>query len=203
MLTRRHLLVCTALTAMLLAVAPGTAFAQGGSAPEATAFITKLGNDLIAIVNAPGGYEDKKRKLNPLIEGAVAIDEIAKFCLGRFVRTATPAQLQEYTRLFHDVLINNITGKIGEFQGVAFASTQTTQRDADILVGTLITRPNQKPNTVQWVVNQLAGRPKILDVIAEGVSIRLTQRSDYAAYLARNNNDVGALIGAMKQQTAR
>ena len=133
----------------------------------------------------------------------MAIDEIAKFCLGRFVRTATPAQLAEYTRLFHDVLINNITGKIGEFQGVAFAPTQTTQREADILVGTLISRPNQKPNNVQWVVNQVGGQPRILDVIAEGTSLRLTQRSDYAAYLARSNNDVGALIGAMKQQIAR
>lgn len=207
MLTRRHLLVCTAMTGLLFAVAPGAAFAQGGGqgggAAEATAFITKLGSDLIAIVNAPGGYEDKKRRLHPLIESAVAVDEIAKFCLGRFARTATPTQLQEYTRLFHDVLMNNITGKIGEFQGVAFAPTQTTQREADILIGTLISRPNQKPNNVQWVVNQIGGQPKILDVIAEGTSLRLTQRSDYAAFLARNNNDVGALIGAMKQQIAR
>ncbi len=203
MLTRRNLLVCTAMTGLLLAAGPQFAFAQGGSTAEATAFVTKLGNELIAIVNVPGGYEDKKRRLQPLIETAVAVDEIARFCLGRFARTATPAQLQEYTRLFHDVLINNITGKIGEFKGVTLAPTSTTQREADILVGTLISRPNQKPNNVQWVVNQVGGQPRIVDVIAEGTSLRLTQRSDYAAYLARNNNDVGALLAAMKQQIAR
>jgi phospholipid transport system substrate-binding protein len=40
-------------------------------------------------------------------------------------------------------------------------------------------------------------------VIAEGTSLRLTQRQDYASYLTRNNNNVDALINAMQQQTAR
>jgi phospholipid transport system substrate-binding protein len=55
---------------------------------------------------------------------------------------------------------------------------------------------------VQWVVNQVGGRPRVIDVVAEGTSLRLTQRSDYAAYLSRNNNSVDALISAMKQQLA-
>jgi phospholipid transport system substrate-binding protein len=204
MLTRRHLLLCTAMTGLTLAVGyPLQSWAQSGSTAEATNFIVKLGTDLVAIVNTAGGYEEKKARLKPLIESAVDVDGIARFCLGRFVRTATPAQLQEYIHLFHDVLLNNIGGKIGEFQGVTFAPTTTTQRDADILVGTLIRRPNQQPNNVQWVVNQVGGQPKVVDVVAEGTSLRLTQRSDYAAYLARNNNDVGALVAAMKQQVAR
>lgn len=201
MLTRRTFLACTALTGLMIAAGP-RAWAQSGSGPEATAFVVKLGNDLTGIVNVPGGYEEKKRRLKPLIETAVDIDGIARFCLGRFWRTATPQQQTEYIALFHDVLINNIGGKIGEFQGVGFQPTQTVQREADILVGTLISRPNQKPNNVQWVVNQVGGQPRIVDVIAEGTSLRLTQRSDYSAYLARNNNDVGALIAAMKAQVS-
>lgn len=201
MLTRRSLLVYASMTGVLLSLP--RAWAQTGNVPESTAFVLKLGNELSAIVNGPGSYEEKKGRLQPFIENAVDVEGIARFCLGRFARTASPAQLQEYTALFHDVLINNITGKIGQFQGVTFQPTTTTQREADILVGTMINRPNQKPNSVQWVVNQISGKPKIIDVVAEGTSLRLTQRSDYAAYLARNNNDVGALITAMKSQIAR
>ena len=190
------------MAGLLLAAGP-RAWAQSGSAAEATAFVTKLGNELVAIVNAPGDYPAKKARLQPVIENSVAINDIARFCLGRFWRTATPAQQQEYVRLFHDVLINNITGKIGEFQGVGFKPTSTTQRDQDFLVGTLISRPNQKPNNVQWVVNQVGGQPKVVDVYAEGTSLRLTQKNDYNAYLTRNGDSVGALIDAMKQQIAR
>ena len=200
MLTRRHLLVCTAMTGFLLAAGP-RAWAQGTS--EATGFVVKLGQELIAIINAPGAYDDKKRRLQPLIETAVDVDGIARFCLGRFWRTATPPQQTEFMRLFRDVLLNNIFGKIGEFQGVTFNPTTTTQREQDILVGTLIKRPNQQANTVQWVVNGVGGQMKIVDVVAEGTSLRLTQRSDYAAYLQRNGNNVDALIGAMRQQIAR
>ena len=38
---------------------------------------------------------------------------------------ATPAQQQQFTQLFHTVLLRNITGKIGQFQGVISAQTPT------------------------------------------------------------------------------
>ena len=93
-----------------------------------------------------------------------------------------------------------MVGKRGECQGGSVTATTTTQRDGDSWVGTIIRRPNQQPNNVQWVVSTATGRPKIIDVVAEGTSLRLTQRSDYAAYLSRNNNDVNALINAMRNQ---
>lgn len=205
MLTRRTLIVCTALTGFALAAGPGAwlspARAQGGG--DATGFVVKLGSELVGVIDGPGTYEEKKRRLQPVIERAVDVEGIGRFSLGRFWRTATPEQQVQFSRLFHDVLLNNIFGKIGEFQGVTFTPTTTTQREADTLVGTLIRRPNQQPNNVQWVVNSINGGLKIVDVVAEGTSLRLTQRSDYAAYLARNNNNVDALIAAMKQQIAR
>jgi len=201
MLTRRALLTYSAAATALFATGAWTSsWAQ--PAGDATNFVVQLGNALVAIVNGPGSYEEKKRKLEPQIEEAVDVDGIARFCLGRFWNIAAPAQQQQFTQLFHTVLLNNITGKLGQFQGVTFTPTNTTQREADSLVGTTIRRPNQQPNNVQWVVSRAMGRPKIIDVIAEGTSLRLTQRSDYSAYLTRNNNDVNALISAIRQQLA-
>jgi phospholipid transport system substrate-binding protein len=50
-------------------------------------------------------------------------------------------------------------------------------------------------------VADIAG-PKVIDVIAEGTSLRLTQRSDYLAYIGRNGNALGPLIDALRQQAA-
>ena len=156
---------------------------------------------MAAIVNGPGSYEEKKRRLAPLVEQAVDIDGIAQFCLGIYWRRATPQQQTEFKHLFHAVLLNNIASKLGQFQGVTFRPTTTQQRDADSLVGTVIQRPNQQPNNVQWVVTTTSGQPKIADVVAEGVSLRLTQRNDYSAFLTRNGNNVDALLNAMREQT--
>ena len=202
MLTRRVLLTTSVAAAALLAVRPWAgARAQAGGG-DAQSFGMQRGNNLVGIVNGPGSYAEKKRKLAPLIEDAVDVNGIARFCLGRYWRTASPAQQQQYEQLFHSVLLNNITGKLGEFQGVSFSPTTTTQQEGETLVGTVIRRPNQQPNNVQWVVSRAEGRPKIIDVIAEGISLRVTQRSDYASFIARNNNDVGALISAMQRQAA-
>ena len=201
MLTRRDLLTYSVAATAVFATRPwASAWAQ--PAGDATGFVVQLGNALVGIVNGPGSYEEKKRRLAPLIDEAVDVDAIARFCLGRYWRTTTPAQQQQFTQLFHAVLLNNIAGKLGQFQGVTFSPTSTTQQNGDSFVGTTIRRPNQQPNNVQWVVSNASGRPKVIDVIAEGISLRVTQRSDYASYISRNNNDVGALINAMRQQAA-
>lgn len=203
MLTRRALLSAVAIAAVLAAT-PRAVLAQGAPATaEATGFIDTLGRQLTGIINSQGAYEDKKHRLQPLVEQAADVDGIARFCLGRYARTATPAQMAEYSRLFHDVLMNNIFGKIGELQGVTFQLTTTTQREADVLVGTTIRRPNQQPNNVQWVIDRLGGQLKIVDIVAEGTSLRLTQRADYASYLQRNNGNLDGLLVAMRQQVGR
>ena len=194
MLSRRATL---AFGTMLL---PGLAHAQG--ADGATAFVMAFGERLTAIVNGPGSYEEKKQRLAPLIEHDVDIDGIARFCLGRFIRQATPAQQQEYELLFRRVLLDNIFGKLGEFQGVTFRMTNTLQTGEGAAVGTLIHRPGQKVNTVQWIVSEATGQPKIIDVKAEGTSLRLTQRNDYTSYLTRNGDSVAALLTALRNQTS-
>jgi len=197
MLTRRAFLVTSAAAMALFAARP-SAWAQAGADP--TGFVVTLGNQMAAIVNGPGTLEQKRARMQPLIEQAVDINGIGQFCLGRYWRTATPQQQQRFLQLFHAVLLNNITSKLGEFQGVTFRPTTTTQREGDYYVGTIINRPNQQPNNVQWVVSMATGRPLITDVIAEGTSIRLTYRSDYASYISRNGNSVDALLAAMQRQ---
>ena len=195
MLTRRTTLLLGAAAVLTLAAGP-RAWAQDA----ATGFVVTLGNQLAGIVNGPGGYDEKKRRLVPVIEQAVDVDGIAQFCLGIYWRRANPQQQGEFVRLFHTVLMNNIGGKLGQFQGVTFRPTTTTQREGDSVVGTIIQRPNQQPNNVQWIVSSASGRPKIVDVQAEGVSLRLTQRNDYSAFLSRNGGNVDALLAAMRQQ---
>ena len=70
------------------------------------------------------------------------------------------------------------------------------------MLAPLISRPNQQPNNAQWVVSFQSGRPSIIDVLAEGTSLRLTQRSDYASFLARNGNNIDALINALRRQVS-
>jgi phospholipid transport system substrate-binding protein len=177
------------------------ALAQGATG-RASAFIKGVGDQLVGIVNGPESDREKRAKLTAVIDNAVDVDGVARFCLGRFWRTASADQQHRYMMLFHQVLVNNITAKIGEYRGVRFQMGRTQQRDDDAVVSTVVERPNNPPTNVDWVVSNPGSDPKIVDVVAEGTSMRLTQRQDYAAYLSQHNNNIDALIDAMRQQVA-
>ena len=192
LLTRRAVLAAFAVLAAMPARADG--------ADAATAFIDKLLHDLTAVVNGSGSIAARRAALEKIIDSTVDLTSVARFCLGRFWRTATEAQRQDYTTQFHHVLVNSITTKVGDYQGVTFTMGRSAPRDDAFNVSTTVTRPGNAPNKAEWLVSMTGGSPKLIDVIAEGVSLRLTQRADYASYLERHNNNVQALIDAMRQQ---
>jgi phospholipid transport system substrate-binding protein len=198
MLFRRTALYLTA--ACLTALAVPSARAQ--TPEQAAAFVQALGNQLVGIVNGPGSAEQKSAALTRVIDSDVDVAGVGRFCLGRFWRMATPQQQREYETLFRKVLINSITSKIGDYQGVRFTIGRTTSRPEGQVVATTIAGPKRPPAEVDWVVKDVNGSPKIVDVVAEGTSLRLTQRDDYASYIVQHNDSVQALIDAMQRQAS-
>jgi phospholipid transport system substrate-binding protein len=196
-LTRRAVLRLGAAAAALLASGLRPAAAQDA---VADGFIKSFADDLVAIVNGPEPAAQKKAALGPVIDRDVDVSGVARFCLGRFWNSATPAQQAAYVTLFHHVLLNEISGHLGDYRGVGYTMTGDTQQGSRTLVGTTITRPNQPPIAVQWVVDTGSGAPKVVDVVAEGTSMRITQRSDYASYLSQHGNSIDALIAALHRQ---
>jgi phospholipid transport system substrate-binding protein len=174
--------------------------ARADDADQAEKFIDKLLKDLSTVVNGGKPVDAQKAAMRQIVYDAVDVDGVARFCLGRFWRTATPQQQKDYTEIFRNVMVSNITSKVGEYQGVSFAMGKAQIRPDDISVSSVVNRPGNAPNKVDWLVAITDGKPRVIDVIAEGTSLRLTQRSDYGAFLSRNNNDVQALIDALKKQ---
>jgi phospholipid transport system substrate-binding protein len=200
MLFRRDILRRFLMLALVIGAGAPARAAGADQIAQAASFMQQTGQRMVAVVNSAASDEQKRPELQQIVDSSVDVNEIGRFCLGRYQRTATPQQLQDYLRLFHVVLMNSITSKVGEYRGVQFSMTRSSLRDGNVSVGTLVTRPNNAPANVQWIISFTSGSPKIVDVLAEGTSLRLTQRSDYASYLARNNGDIGALIQAMRRQ---
>jgi len=197
MLNRRHLLALAGA-----ATIPVPALAQNAEA-AATAFIQRTGEALVSTINSNAPAAQKRAQLGRIIEGAVDIEGVARFCLGRFWRQATAEQQKTYLALFHDFLVLNISVKLGDYQGVKFKIIRTSSEADTQTVLTVIERPNNAPASVGWPVANATTNPKIIDVIAEGTSLRITQRSDYAAFLQANGNNIDALLNAIRQQTTR
>ena len=237
MINRRNFLTLATLSVLF----PLSVRAQ--SAEKAEAFVKSTGDRLVAVVNGPGSISAKRAAMAQIINSDVDVEGIARFCLGRYWKQATPEQQKQYLVLFHEVLVTNITAKLGEYQGVTFTMGRSRPQEEEAVVSTTVVRPNNPPTAVDWIIvsmlEQKAGQPvkvvkpkftyddlataddnmratavdwiianpsaapKIIDVVAEGTSLRLTHRQDYGSYLQHNNGNVDALIAAMKNQVSQ
>ncbi len=176
--------------------------AQQVDISRAAAFIQQTGQQLVAAINDPRlDLASRRRRVAEILRRAVDIQGVGRFILGRYVRQATPAELAEYMRLFEEVIIRNLSSRFGEYQGVRFSLGRSQQRtEEDALVTTIIERPNSQPFALDWRVSEVGGQLKVVDVIAEGASLRLTTRSEYSSVIQRNGGSVAALLAAMRNQ---
>ena len=197
--SRRALLALAPVAAAVLVAGPARADAN---ADRATAFMTQMIQELTTAVNGGGSTADKAAQLQKIIDKAVDVNGIGRFCHGRFWRTASPDEQKAYIDLFHAVLVKNITGKVGDYAGVQIDIQKTFSRDDGVVVSTTVARSGNAPAKVDWLLSLDSGSPLVIDVIAEGTSLRLTQRNDYSAFLSSHSNSVTALLDALKQQAS-
>jgi len=130
------------------------------------------------------------------------IEDIGRFCLGRFWHIATPDPQKQYTDLFRDLLVTEIAAHLGEYKGGRVTmGLARAGADTEIVI-TNIDRPGLDTSQVDWVVSTATGSPQIIDLLSSGVSLRLSQSEDFASYLARHEFNIGELIAAMHQVVA-
>lgn len=193
------------LFAALASLGALPARAQQMDINRATAFVDKAGQDLVNAINDQRLNQSQRRdKVANILRNAIDIEGTGRFILGRYVRQASPAELQDYLKLFDEIIIRNLSSRFGEYRGVKFSLGRSQQRtEEDALVSTQVERPNTPAFTLDWRVAEINGQPKVVDVIAEGTSLRLTTRSEYAAVIQRNGGRVAALLDAMRGQIAQ
>ena len=114
-----------------------------------------------------------------------------------------PSSSRTTRTLFHQVLVNNITSKLGEYRVSASPWAARSMRDDNAVVSTVVDRPNNPPTNVDWIVSNPAAARRSSMWSLKAPRLRLTQRQDYASYLSHNNDNIDALINAMRQQVAQ
>ena len=192
------------LIALALALFPLAGVRAAPDPARAASFIKEAGLELAATVGDASTPEEKRRRLQPFIDRVVDVEGVARFCLGRFWRQATPERQRTYTALFHRVLMNNIIAHMGDYRQtkVAVVIGRPEVREGGGVCAHDPRAGRYPPAHVVWVVQDDGASLRIVDVIAEGTSLRLTVRSDYNAFLTRHDNNIAALIDALREQAA-
>ncbi len=208
-------LVLVAACAVLVVAGAGTAQA---ARVDPGAFVQALGDGAIAVIEEPGSSPGRrKRQFRELLSETFDLDTIGRFVLGRHWRAATPAQRRQYVTLFRTFILESYAVRFEALRETIFALSgddagrvfealrvrilkvrRVNERDS--LVTTEIGLPGHAPLHVGYRVRADNGALKIVDVIAEGLSLLVTRRSEFAAVVKRHG--IEGLLGMLRAQGA-
>ncbi len=199
MLCRRNVLISlvwVAVAATLLA-RPAAATPEG-----ARAFVTSLGDRAVATFADPSLSEEARlAKLRRIFVKGFDVRTISLFVLGRYRRTASKAQIEEYRWLFRDFIVTTYASRFGDYAGESLAVKGTrTTGDGDVIVASQILRPGRDTIRVDWRVRETTNSYKIVDVVVEGVSMVITQRDEFASVIRSSGGRFEGLLAALRKK---
>jgi len=162
-------------------------------------FVQDLAETGIAFLSNPDlSQSGKTKQFKVLLERNFDLEKIGRYALGRYWRVATDKQKKEYQKLFKDMILNVYSDRFKEYKNQDVDIVSSNQKGKNILVSSVIKDPEGPDIKLDWVVRQNNGGYKVIDVLVEGVSMVITQRSDFASVIQKNGGEVQALIDMMK-----
>jgi phospholipid transport system substrate-binding protein len=181
------------------AVAPvkaADAFSQ-----EASSFVSSLGAEAISTITAANLSEGERiSRFRTLFVKGFDIPAIARFVLGRYWRTATPEQQQEFMRLFENMVVQTYAQRFKEYSGQQLKVTGAREEgDGRAIVASQIVQPGGgQAVRIDWRVAKGEGGDKVYDVIVEGVSMSVTEQQDFGSVIQRQGNGVDGLMAQLR-----
>lgn len=170
---------------------------------QAESFIKKVTNEGIEqIVNSDVSMAEKDARFEKLFNEYFDLNYIGKFVLGRYWKTSSEKQRAEFINVYCDFNTKTWSKRFDEFKGKSFNFVGTTPSSSEgqIFVNTTVNMDQGEPAKVVWRVKD-DGSLKIVDIVIENVSLAITARNEYTAYIKQAPNGVDDLIKDLKQKS--
>jgi phospholipid transport system substrate-binding protein len=196
-MTRRSLIILS-----LLIGSTSLAAASNAIAADANVFMSELWTRAVEVLDKKAPLRERLTRFRQLFQADFDGPGIARFVLGRYWRTASEQEQQEYMKLFEDYVIFVYGTRLSHFNGETFKVRGSRTDESGTVVSTDIISPSgEPPIKVDWRLIADRGAFKINDVIIEGISMMVTQRSEFASIIQRHGGQVGGLLALMREKT--
>ena len=177
------------LVPYVLALAMFATLPWSAHASEAEQFVERLSADVVATLSAEDVTADiKLDKLKMLLDEAADLELLAKLILGRYWRSASETERQDYMDVFRKLVNETLATRLSDYGGETIdvvGSNPVNERDT--MVNTIVSRPGGETSyKVDWRIRETDGKSAVIDVVAEGVSLVVTQRSEIGDIVAKS-----------------
>jgi phospholipid transport system substrate-binding protein len=169
-----------ALAVAVLVFAPASAALAG----EPTEQLRRQVDAVLKTLQSPelqkeSKTDERRVAIRKIAEQIFDFEETAKRSLGRHWQSRTPAERQEFVRLFSDLLEHSYIAKIDQYHGEKIAYTGEQLEGDQATVKTRIATPKGAEIPIDYRMHHANGRWLVYDVVIEGVSLVGNYRTQF------------------------
>jgi phospholipid transport system substrate-binding protein len=197
---------CPSKTIAVLALCFGLLTPLTGSAKEADAgaFLNELSREAAIKLGGEGLTKaQKEENFRQLFHVAFDVPAISRFVLGKYWRSASEAEKQDFTAAFEELQMQHFLPQFAQYDqdAVKVESVQAVSGKPDMYtVSSRIAYGEGEPAAVVWRILDTGESYKILDVVAEGVSMAISLRNEYSEIAKAEGVD--GLIKQLRDKSA-
>lgn len=200
----------------VLAIAASSLSCATEMLPDALVKLTS--QDVLAIVKQDKDIQSgNQKKIYELVDAKVLphfdFTRMTTLAVGRYWKTATPAQQQALAKEFRTLLVRTYSSSLAAYknQTIEYKPLQLQSGDTDVTVKTQVIQPGGQPIPIDYSMEKTAAGWKVYDITVDGVSLVINYRSSFAneirqsgidglvkVLVNKNQGGVAANVGAKK-----
>lgn len=190
--------------ALFMVSLPVLATAANAQDPAFTFVKSTTDKGLAFLANPKISEAQKRSEFQKLLNASFDLETIGRFALGKYWNSASPAERAEYSALFRKMVVDVYSNRFSDYKGQKLDVLSSRAVGKDFMVASIMRQPKGAGGAdvkIDWRVRNKGAGFKIVDVIVEGVSMSVTQRSEFASIIQASGGKVSGLIDSLKKNS--
>lgn len=175
---------------------PDTARAQ--SAEAAAALVRRVVADVQNVINSGRSEAAMIREFERIFRDYADVPTISASVLGPPARTATAAEMRAFASAFQGYMARKYGRRFREFIGGQIAVTGARSTSRYVEVESRVTIPGEAPFAISWRVWDRSGQNRFIDILIEGVSLVISERTEIGSMLEARRGDISRLASDLR-----
>ncbi len=194
--SRRSFLSASALTSVATLLPTGVLALND---VQAKTLVDKVVTDINRVIGSGKSLSGMISDFEKIFRKYADVNVIASSTLGADSRRLSSGQKKAYVLAFRGYIARKYGKRFKEFEGGRIEVKGARKVKSWHEVKSTAYLKGESPFEVLFLVSDRSGKDLFFDMVIEGVSLRLSERTEIGSMLDRRNGDINALIADLKK----
>ena len=196
-ISRRTVLGTGLAAAATLAIPAAPAFAL--TEARAKALVDRVVGDINNVIASGKSLSGMISEFESIFRKYADVNIIARSTLGADANRARASQMRAYTNAFRGYVARKYGKRFNEFVGGRIEVKDVRKVKSWHEVRSTVYLKGESPFEVRFLVSDRSGKDLFFDMVIEGISLRLSERTEIGSMLDRRKGSIDGLIQDLKK----